>query len=228
MSDDKVVLFRKQVIDPLSQLLREGAQRLIAQAVEAELQEFLSGHAERRDTLGRQAVVRNGYLPEREVLTGIGPVSVRVPKVRDRVGGGVKFNSQLVPPYVRKSRSVEAALPWLYLKGISSGEMSAALEVLVGEAAKGLSAAVVSRLKTQWQGEYEKWRQRTLGKDRWVYLWADGIYSGLRAEDSRLCALVIVGVNEMGQKHLSHDRRRGAGIHTELAGGAAVDEGTRV
>ena len=150
---------------------------------------------------GRAAVVRNGYQPEREIQTGIGPVTVQVPKVRSRSGEAVVFRSALVPPYVRKSASLEAALPWLYLKGISTGEMHTALEALVGPQAKGLSAATVSRLKQHWGEEYESFRQRRWDKDRWVYIWVDGIYSGLRAEQQRLCALVVIGVNERGEKH---------------------------
>jgi transposase-like protein len=145
--------------------------------------------------------VRHGYQPQREIQTGIGPVTVQVPKVRSRDGKPVSFHSALVPPYVRKSASLEAALPWLYLKGISTGEMAPALEVLVGTQAKGLSASTVSRLKQQWRDDYEAWRHRRLDRDRFVYVWADGIYSGLRAERERLCALVIVGVNERGEKH---------------------------
>ncbi len=121
--------------------------------------------------------------------------------MRSRDGNPVTFRSALVPPYVRKTRSLEAALPWLYLKGVSTGEMEEALEVLVGPDAKGLSASTVARLKRQWAEEYEHWRQTRLDRDRWVYLWADGIYSGLRAEDAKLCALVIIGVNDRGQKH---------------------------
>jgi len=144
--------------------------------------------------------VRNGYLPEREIQTGIGPVTVQVPKVRSKTGEAVTFRSALVPPYVRKTQSLEAALPWLYLKGISSGEMESALKVLLGDQAKGLSAKTVSRLKQCWGKDYEDWRGRRLDKDRWVYLWADGIHSGLRSETTKLCALVIIGVNERGQK----------------------------
>ncbi len=187
--------------DSLTELLRNGAQRLIQQAVEAELVELLDCHAEERDAQGRAAVVRNGYLPEREVLTGVGPVKVRVPKVRSRSGEPVVFRSSLVPPYVRRARTLDAALPWLYLKGISTGQMAEALEVLVGPDARGLSASVISRLKTQWREEYESWHRRRLERDRWVYWWADGIYSGLRAEGSRLCLLVVVGVNDRGEKH---------------------------
>jgi putative transposase len=202
MKQDSVIEFPRpgEVSDALSQLLRAGAQRLIEQAVEAELQEYLGGIGDGEDAQGRRAVVRNGHLPQREVLTGIGPVLVQVPKVRDRSGGGAVFHSKLVPPYVRRSRSVEAALPWLYLHGVSTGDMSQALAALVGPQAAGLSAAVVSRLKAKWKGEYDTWRASRLDKDRWVYLWADGIYSGLRGESDRLCVLVIIGVNERGQK----------------------------
>jgi transposase-like protein len=154
------------------------------------------------DLGGRKLVVRNGYLPERAVLTALGPVPVRVPKVRDRSGSGVKFNSALVPPYVRKAKRVEAALPWLYLRGISTGDMQEALSVLVGEEAKGLSPAVVSRLKAQWSEAYSAWNQRDLSAEHYVYVWADGIYSTLRGEDDRLCLLILIGVNEQGEKRL--------------------------
>jgi transposase-like protein len=187
--------------DELTELIRDGARKLISEALESEVSELLSGFSGQRDTLGRAVVVRNGYQPERDIQTGIGPVTVKVPKVRSRDGNPVSFRSALVPPYVRKSARLEAALPWLYLKGISTGEMAPALEVLVGSEAKGLSASTVSRLKQKWREDYEGWRHRRLDKERWVYIWADGIYSGLRAERQRLCALVIVGVNERGEKH---------------------------
>lgn len=187
--------------DELSELIRTGARELIARAVEAELGELLAGFAGEQDDRGRSRVVRNGYHPQREIQTGIGPVTVKVPKVRSRSGDPVSFRSALVPPYVRKSRRVEVALPWLYLKGISSGEMQSALEALIGPEARGLSASTVSRLKQQWREEYDTWRARRLDRDRWVYVWADGIYSGLRAEQQRLCVLVIIGVNERGEKH---------------------------
>ena len=188
--------------DELTEVIRAGARKLIAQALEAEVTELLSAFGDQHDANGRARVVRNGYQPEREIQTGIGPVTVQVPKVRSRQGQAVQFHSALVPPYVRKSRSLETALPWLYLKGISTGEMQAALEALVGPEAKGLSASTVARLKQTWREEYESWRQRRLDQERWVYLWVDGIYSGLRAENQRLCALVVIGVNAQGEKHL--------------------------
>ncbi len=203
MSKDNVVALSspESVEDPLTELLRSGAKRLIQQAIEAELADLLAQYAGQLDEQGRRAVVRNGYLPEREILTGVGPVPVKVPKVRSRGEEPVVFRSSLVPPYVRKARRVEAALPWLYLKGISTGQMQEALEVLVGPEAKGLSASVIGRLKREWESEYAEWCRRDVGKNRWVYWWADGIYSGLRADSQKLCALVIIGVNERGEKH---------------------------
>ena len=202
MKQDNVIELARpgHVSDALSELLRAGAKQLIEQAVEAELQEYLSTVQSGRDTHGRRAVVRNGHLPQREVLTGMGPVSVRVPKVRDRSAEGAVFHSTLVPPYVRRARSVDAALPWLYLHGVSTGDMSEALAALVGPQAVGLSAGVVSRLKAKWKAEYQTWRTSRLDKQRWVYVWADGIYSRLRGEADRLCVLVLIGVNERGQK----------------------------
>ncbi len=187
---------RGENTDPLTELLRTGAHQLIHQAVEAELQELLSEHVERRTTDGKAGVVRNGHLPERTLQTGIGPVTVRIPKVRAKTGKPVTFRSALVPPYVRKTKSLESALPWLYLKGVSSSEMSEALRVLIGPEVKGLSASTVSRLKQVWADEYRTWCEEPLDRDRWVYIWVDGIYSGLRAEHTKLCALVVIGVNE--------------------------------
>lgn len=202
MEKNNTVFFPQpeDVTDPLTELLRQGARQLIQQAVEAELTVFLEQFSLLRDDRGRRKVIRNGYLPERTLLTGIGPVSVQIPKVRQRGGEPTVFQSALVPPYVRRTRKMDAALPWLYLKGISTGNMKDALSVLVGPEARGLSASVVSRLKEQWTKEYEDWRKSPLDRDRWVYLWADGIYSSLRGDAGRLCALVIIGVNERGQK----------------------------
>ena len=192
---------REILSDPLTEMLRDGAMQLISQAVEAEFQDLLRAHAGRRTEEGKAGVVRNGYLPARELQTGIGPVTVQIPKVRSKMGEPVTFRSALVPPYVRKTKSLEAALPWLYLKGISTGEMHEALQVLVGPEAAGLSASTVSRLKQVWAEEYRDWNTEGLDKEQWVYVWADGVYSGLRAEHIKLCALVIIGVNERGEKH---------------------------
>ena len=187
--------------DPLSELLRSGARDLIAQAVEAELQVLLDQHADIRLSDGRQAVVRNGYLPERTVQTGIGDVEVKVPKVRDRSGSGILFNSSLLPPYLKRARSVEELLPWLYLKGISTGDFQESLAALLGEQAKGLSANTISRLKGKWLEEHSHWRRRDLSNKRYVYFWADGVHSNVRMDD-KLCLLVIIGVTEHGRKEL--------------------------
>lgn len=204
MKKDTVVELHRpaQGQDLLSTMLRDGAQRLVAQAVQAEFEEFLARLSGERLEGGRAAVVRNGFQPEREVLTGLGPVSVRIPKARSRAEESAVFHSRLVPPYVRRAKSVDALLPWLYLHGVSTGNMQEALAALLGSEAAGLSASVVARLKGVWMEEYRLWRRAKLGKERWVYWWVDGIYSGLRAEDERLCALVIIGVNERGQKKL--------------------------
>jgi len=203
MDKDNVVdlLAQAKVLDPLTEMLRKGARALIAQAIEAELADLLEQFKGQRTDDGKAAVVRNGYLPERQIQTGLGPVSVRIPKVRSRTGEPVTFRSALVPPYVRKSRSLEAAVSWLYLKGVSSGEMSEALKVLVGPDAAGLSASTVARLKKIWAREYAAWRKQRLDSDEWVYVWADGVYSGLRGESDKLCALVVIGVNARGEKH---------------------------
>jgi len=202
MKKDTVVAFRKpgQEEDVLTMLLRDGAKRLVAQAVRAEFEDYLARFADEQLPDGRAAVVRNGFQPEREVLTGLGPVAVRIPKARARGQEATVFHSRLVPPYVRRAKSVDAALPWLYLHGISTGNMQEALVALVGPEAAGLSAPVVARLKNGWVEEYRTWCQAKLHRDRWVYLWVDGIYSGLRGESDKLCALVVIGVNERGQK----------------------------
>ena len=172
--------------DPLTQMLRDGARILISSAVEHEFEEAMKELEDRRLEDGRAAVVRNGHLPQREIQTSIGPVTVKIPKMRSRDGSPVAFHSALVPPYVRKSASLEAALPWLYLKGLSTGEMGPALEALVGPDAKGLSPGTVSRLKRKWTQEHDIWRKRDLSGDRWVYIWADGIYSNIRGDNPRL------------------------------------------
>ncbi|XKI43205.1 IS256 family transposase [Altericista sp. CCNU0014] len=187
--------------DALSDLVRQGARQIIAQAVEAELSEFLGQYQGLKDDNGRQVVVRNGYLPARTIATGIGEVAVQVPKVRDRSGSGIKFNSLLLPPYLKRSRSVEEVLPWLYLKGISTGDFSEALSALLGQQAKGLSAATISRLKAKWQQEQQVWQGRSLRAKRYIYVWADGIYFNIR-EEERQCILVMIGVTDTGYKEL--------------------------
>lgn len=189
-------------VDPLTEVLRQGAQRLLAQAIEAEIAVLLAQYANRHDPQGRQAVVRNGYLPERDVQTGIGAVRVKVPRVRDRSGVGIRFHSALLPPYIRRSKSLEALLPWLYLKGVSTGDFSEALQALLGAEAPGLSPATISRLKQGWQEELALWQGRSLVGKRYVYFWVDGVYFETRLEEARHCILVIIGADASGHKEL--------------------------
>jgi putative transposase len=191
----------KGIADPLTEVLRRGAKELIRKAVEAELSEMLSAYSEVRLLDGRPAVVRNGYLPARQLQTGIGEIEVQVPKVRDRSGSGIHFSSQLLPPYLRRTKSMEELIPWLYLKGLSTGDYTEALSALVGESARGLSANTVSRLKEKWLDEHKEWQRQDLSQKRYVYWWADGIYSKVRMDD-KVCLLVIIGVTESGTKEL--------------------------
>ena len=203
MSDDKVVSLATPagISDPLTDLLRSGARRSIEAAVSAEFDEYLSGFVQEELPDGRQRVVRNGHHPERKILTGVGEVEVRVPKARSRSGSPEEFPTSVVPPYIRRCASLDAAIPWGYLHGVSSGPMRQAVGALVGdEDARGLSANVVSRLKRTWDEEYRQWCHRRLD-DEWVYLWAVGIYSALRGDRERLCVLVVIGVSARGEKH---------------------------
>ena len=202
MKNDNVIPLEKPVKneDLLTVMLRQGAKDLISRAVQAELTEFLSEYQDLVDDRGRRSVVRNGYLPEREILTGVGPVEIQVPKTRDRSGQGIGFRSELLPPYIKRSKSVETVLPWLYLKGISTGDFSEALADLLGKDAKGLSAGTISRLKQVWNQERDTWRKRNLADERYVYIWADGIYFNIRGDEARQCILVVIGVTEQGNK----------------------------
>ncbi len=166
MNDDHLIALpstetTEHFSDALSDLIRRGARQIIAQAVEADLEDFLAQYRDRRDEQGRQVVVRNGYLPERTITTGVGEVEIQVPKVRDRSGSGIKFTSALLPPYLKRARSVEELLPWLYLKGVSSGDFGEALSSLLGEAPKGLSPATIGRLKAKGREEHRSWQQRS-------------------------------------------------------------------
>jgi putative transposase len=205
MTKDTVVAFRAPEgfsPDPLTDLLREGARELIAQAVEAELNAFLDAHAGQTDATGRRRLVRHGHLPEREVQTGIGAVPVKVPRVRDRAPAGapLRFSSTILPPYLRRAKSIEELLPWLYLKGLSTGDFSEALAALLGPGAPGLSATTITRLKADWWDDYEHWSKRDLSARRYVYLWADGVYFTPRMDEDRQCMLVIIGADEWGNK----------------------------
>src|SRR6267154_3824974 len=182
--------------DPLTEVLCAGARALLAQAVEAEVAALLSGHADKLTDDGRQRLVRHGHLPEREIMTGIGPVAVRCPRVRDRASEGserIRFSSAILPPYARRSKSLEVLIPILYLKGLSTGDFEEALAALVGKDAPGLSASTIARLKEIWLDEHQHWRKRDLSAKRYVYVWADGIYLQARLEDTKQCILVIIG-----------------------------------
>lgn len=194
------------VDDVLTEVLRQGAVRMLAQAVEAEAASYIERHAGLRDAHGYRLVVRNGHLPEREILTGLGPLPVRQPRVNDkRVDEGgrrMRFTSEILPPYLRKTRSIEELIPWLYLKGISTGDFSEALAALLGIEAPGLSASTIVRLKEVWQGEHDAWSKRSLADKRYVYFWVDGIYFNIRLEEDRQCILVVMGATPEGKKEL--------------------------
>ena len=209
MSNDNVVkLIQPGAFDDqLTEILRQGARSLLAQAVEAEVADFLANHEELKTTDGHQRVVRHGHLPEREVVTGIGPVAVRQPRVRDREApagdpGRIRFTPAILPPYIRRSKSIEVLLPILYLKGISTGDFSEALAALLGKDAPGLSATAISRLKDGWIDEHDAWQKRDLSTKHYVYVWADGIYLQARLEDEKQCILVLIGATADGRKEL--------------------------
>lgn len=191
--------------DPLTEVLRNGARALLAQAVEAEVSALLICHADKLTDDGRARLVRHGHLPEREIMTGIGAVAVRCPRVRDRVGEGgerIRFSSAILPPYARRSKSLEVLIPILYLKGVSTGDFEEALQALLGKAAGGLSASTIGRLKDAWSDEHARWSKRDLSTKRYVYFWADGIHVQARLEDDAQCLLVIIGATPEGKKEL--------------------------
>ena len=192
--------------DVLTEVLRQGAQKLLAEAIAAEVTEFLARYQALRTAEGRQRVVRNGRLPEREIQTGLGSIPVCVPRVRDRGGKGageqIRFTSRILPPYLRRSKTIEELLPWLYLKGVSTGDFSEALAALLGSDARGVSASTISRLKESWQVDLETWQARDLSTKRYVYFWADGVYFNVRLQEARQCMLVIIGATAEGRKEL--------------------------
>ncbi|MFH2064731.1 MAG: IS256 family transposase [Pseudomonadota bacterium] len=207
MTNDNVISLKKPepfVDDPITEILRNGARKLLAQALETEIEMFINQYKDLADESGRQRIVRNGYLPVREIQTGIGPVSVKAPRVRDRqyqANRRIYFSSSILPPYLRKTKSMEQLIPWLYLKGISTGDFRDALTALVGKDAPGLSAPTISRLKTIWQEDLQTWQKRDLSNKQYVYFWADGIYCNVRM-DEKQCLLVIIGATEDGKKEL--------------------------
>ena len=190
--------------DVLTDVLRRGAQQLLAQAVEAEVADWIDRRQDCRDSDGLRQVVRNGHLPQRTLTTGLGPVAVQQPRVHDRrpAERREKFSSTILPPYLRKTKSIEELIPWLYLKGVSSGDFSEALAALLGPQAKGLSATTVTRLKSIWEKEYQEWSRRSLAGKQYVYVWADGVYFNIRLEGGRQCILVLMGATADGKKEL--------------------------
>lgn len=193
--------------DALTALLRQGARQMLQQAIETEVAEYIAAHATLRDEKGRRIVVRNGHHPEREIQTGIGSVAVKKPKVNDKRvdehGERLRFQSEIIPPYLKRTKSVEELVPWLYLRGISTGDFPTALEALLGKNASGLSATSVVRLKQHWEQDFADWCKRDLSRERFVYFWADGIYPRVRLDNSDAqCLLVIMGATKDGKKQL--------------------------
>ena len=197
--------------DVLTGILRDGAQLLLSQAVEAEVDTWIESHKHLSDERGRRQVVRNGHLPKRSIITGIGPVEVVQPRVLHRHGAGAldardqpvePFRSKILPPYLRKTKSVEELIPWLYLKGISTGDFTESLQALLGPDVPGLSATTVTRLITTWQKDYEAWNSRSLEGKQYVYVWADGVHFNIRLEEDRQCLLVLMGATLDGKKEL--------------------------
>jgi putative transposase len=193
--------------DALTEVLRQGARKMLAEAIEAEVAEYLKGRDHLLDEAGHRFVVRNGRLPERQLQTPLGEIPVHQPRVRDRRPAAAReaFQSSILPPYLRKTRSLEELLPWLYLKGVSTGDFSEALAALLGPAAPGLSATTMARLKSCWEEEYKAWQARSLAGKRYAYVWADGVYFNVRLEspgNTRQCILVLMGATTEGKKEL--------------------------
>ena len=216
-SNERVATIPVPSRDVLTEILRDGAQRLLSQAIEAEVEAWIEGHADRHDPQGRRQVVKNGHHPTRTLVTGVGPVEVTQPRVWDRrivgrneAGDTVdaqgqaveRFCSSILPPYLRKTKALEELIPWLYLKGVSTGDFSEALQALVGPQAAGLSATTITRLTAAWQVEYQAWNRRSLEGRHYVYVWADGIHFNIRLEEDRQCILVLMGARADGRKEL--------------------------
>jgi putative transposase len=201
---DRLVLPVPTSQDVLTGILREGAQRMLAHAIDAEVAEWIESHRDLRDQAGHRQVVRNGRLPKRTILSGVGQIEVEQPRVLDRRAKDEAelFSSKILPPYLRKTKSLEDLIPWLYLKGVSTGDFSEALAALVGPSAAGLSATTITRLKSVWEEEFQEWNKRSLEGKRYVYLWADGVHFNIRLEEDRLCILVLMGATEDGRKEL--------------------------
>ncbi len=198
MKPDSVISISENPADILTKLLREGAQKMLAQAVESEVSEYLKSV----NSDGIQ-VIRNGKAPARKIMSGLGPIEVQRQKLRSKPGNNnPKFTSKLLPPYLRKSKSLEELIPWLYLKGVSSSDMESALEPLLGKHLSGFSASTVTTLTRQWAADYEAWNKTPIN-ERIIYIWADGVYFDIRlGEDQKMCVLVIIGATAGGEKKL--------------------------
>ena len=192
--------------DALTEVLRTGAQKMLAVALQREVDTYVSEHGQALDESGRHLVVRNGHCPERTIQTGLGPMEVKRPRVDDRRvdqdGNRFRFTSSILPPYLRRTKSVEELIPWLYLKGISTGDFSEALQALLGKDAPGLSASTVVRMKQVWETEFKEWNHRDLTGKHYAYVWVDGIHFNIRLEEHRQCILVVIGATENGDKEL--------------------------
>jgi len=208
MSENKVVTLRQEgeIDDPLTEILRAGAKRLIEQAVEAEFAALLTSHGDLKLPDGRQRVVRHGHDPVRAIQTGIGPVAVEKPKARDRGAVSAKerirYSSSILPKWARRTKSLDVLLPALYLRGVSTGDFQEVLTALLGKDAPNLSPAVIARLKAEWEDEYRRWQIRDLSARRYVYVWADGVYLQARMEPHAECMLVLIGATPEGKKEL--------------------------
>lgn len=195
--------------DVLHEILRQGARDMLTAAIENEVQEYLTVHAEQRDCNGHRMVVRNGHLPRRSIQTGLGPIEIRQPRVNDKRtdehGNRICFTSKILPPYLRRTKSIDELIPWLYLRGISTGDFGQALQALLGPNAPGLSATNIVRLKSSWQQEWKQWSSRSFEGKRYAYVWADGVYFNVRLEDQanrKQCILVLMGATDDGKKEL--------------------------
>ncbi len=207
--DTRILPFRQseRIDDPLTEIAREGARRMLAEALVAEADAFVAGFSDERLADGRHRIVRHGFGPERQIQTGVGAVPVQRPKVRDRGSEGadvgkIRFTSSILPKWARRSASLDALLPVLYLRGISTGDFQEALSALLGADAPNLSPSVITRLTAGWKAQYDTWQRRDLSARRYVYIWADGVYLQARMEDNAECMLVIIGATPEGKKEL--------------------------
>ena len=193
-----------EIHDPLTDVLRHGARQMLIQAVEAEAAAWIDDHAHHVDQRGHRQIVRNGHAQERTVVTSVGPMVVKMPRVHDRrpEDERERFTSKILPPYLRKAKSIDELIPWLYLKGVSTGDFTEALQALLGPNCPGLSATTVTRLISTWQDDHQQWSQRDLQGKHYVYVWADGIHFNIRLEEDRQCILVLMGATADGKKEL--------------------------